>query len=209
MDESNPVSFLSLSPQQLLKELETFLALEFNKSGKYWISVTRLIELLSEKYELSLEEVEKAQDYSSILRKILASNRCFSIYGTPAPEEFYIAPLQILFPGFQKPGETEILPCQAQEISEYQPIILSEINSVNDLEKALLEIVKSLKNDSKKAVTIALLSAKFKDYYQQPIRPILRSVCPDMSLIELLQTIPSIHVQQVNNDWQISVAYWC
>ena len=65
-----------------------------------------------------------------------------------------------------------------------------------------MEIIKSLTvNHPKQFATVSMLSRKFSDYYGQPIRAMVRSVCPDISLIDLLQTIPNLHVQKVNNDW--------
>ena len=226
----DPSSFSSL--QQLLEELENFIALESSRNGNPWISVTTLSELFYEKYGVSPEEVAKVQGYSDSLRSLFTSSRRFSIYGTPTQQEYYITLFQAVFSGFDQSqatsikyrinrpwkvdgsllrmlkaeGAEEILPHQAQRISEYQPILVSEIKSVNDLEVALIEIIKSLTVIyPKKTVTIAVLSKKFCDYYKQPIRSVIRSVCPDTKLIELLQTIPSLYVQKVDNDWQITV----
>lgn len=103
-------------------------------------------------------------------------------------------------------GAEDISPHEFQRISEYQPILVVDIKSVTDLEIALIEIIKSLTaNHPKIFVTIAVLSKRFRDYYKQPIRTVIRSMCPDLKLIELLQTIPSRPVQKVDNDWRITV----
>lgn len=97
--------------------------------------------------------------------------------------------------------------CPAQNALPQKPVLVSEINSVHDLTLALIEIIKSwTTNNSKKSVTIGILSQNFQIYYQQPIRPVLRKVCPGVKLIELLQTIPNLQVEQVEGDWQITVA---
>ena len=70
----------------------------------------------------------------------------------------------------------------------------------------MIEIINRLTvNHPNKNVTIAALSKKIHDDYKQPIRTVIRSVCPDMKLIELLQSIPSLDVQKVDNDWRITV----
>jgi hypothetical protein len=244
----NPSSFSSL--QQLLEELENFLALESSKIGNPWMSVTKLSKLFSEKYGISLEEAVKVQDYSGSLRSLFTVNGRFSIYGTSIPQEFYVALLQEVVPDFylsqtssikyriKRPWKvdgrllrmlraegTEELPSQQiSKISEHQSILVSEINqpasvseinqpillpeikSINDLEIALIEIIKSLmENHPKKAGTIVLLSRKFHNLYGQPIRTVIRNVCSDMRLIDLLQTIPNLQVQEVENDWQITL----
>ncbi|MEG4519163.1 MULTISPECIES: hypothetical protein [unclassified Microcoleus] len=210
------------------------MAIESSRNGNPWISVARLTEIFYKKYGVSLEVVAKVQGYSYGLRSLLTSSGRFSIYGTPIPQEFYVALLQAVVPSFHKyqatsikdrmkrkrpekvdeslptivkaEGAEDISPRQIQRISEYQRILSLDIKSVNDLETALIEIIKILMvNQPENFVTIAVLSKKFHDDYKQPIRTVIRSVCPDMKLIEILQTIPSLHVQKLDNDWQITV----
>lgn len=226
----DPSSFSSL--QQLLEELENFIAQESGRKGNPWISMAQLSELFSQKYGVSPEEVAKVQGYSDSLRSLFISSGRFSIYATPTPQEFYVALFEAVVPKFyqsqatsieykiKRPGkiETNLLKTlkaegaeempspQAHRISEARLILVPEIRSVNDLENALIEIIRSVTaNDPKKKVTIAVMSKKFGDCYKQPIRTVIRSVCPSLKLIELLQTIPSLHVQKVDNDWQITV----
>jgi hypothetical protein len=100
----------------------------------------------------------------------------------------------------------EIPHYQKQKILESHPNLLAEISSENDLEVALIEIIKNLTaNNPKTFVTIAVLSNKFCAYYKQPIRAVMRSICPDMRLIELLQANPSLCVQKVDDGWQVTI----
>jgi hypothetical protein len=224
----NLSSFSSL--QHLLEELENLIALESDRKGSPWISVTKLSELFCKKYGVSLEAVAKAQGYSD-LRSLFRSSRRFSIYGTQAPQEYYVTLFHTVFPNvdpsqatsiryrikrswkvdggllrlLKAEGAEEVLTRQAQRISERQSILVSEIKSVNDLKVALIEIIKSLiAIYPKKTVTIAVLSNTFYAHYRQPIRAVIQDVCPDTKLIELLQTIPSLHVHKVDSDWQIT-----
>jgi hypothetical protein len=194
--------------------------------------VTQLSELFGQKYGVPLEEVAKVQGYGDNLRSLFTSSKRFSIYGTQIAQEFYVALFQAVIPSFdpsqaspiqyrikrpwkvdgnllrvlESEGAEEIPSRQAKRISKYQPILISEIRSVNDLESALVEIIKSLITDHpRQFVTIAALGQKFLYCYRQPIRVIVRSTCPDMKLIDLLQTIPNLHVQKVNNEWQITM----
>ena len=210
----------SLSSLQLLiEELKNLIALESSRKSNPWIRGIKLTELFYEKYGLSPEEVAKAQGHSGSLRSLLRNTESFSIRGSSLPQEFHISSRPSFCFGFQQVRATsfnhrgkrhrkakQILSPLAQRISEYQPIPVPEFKSVNDLKAALVEIIKSLTaNHSRKNVTIGELSKKFGDYYKQPIRPVMREVCPDMKLIELLQTIPSLHVQELENGYQISV----
>lgn len=227
MDEFSQHPSSSLSLQQLLTELENFIALESQRNGNPWISMARLSELFYEKYGISPEDLAKIQGYCNSLRNLLKSGKRFSIYSTQIPQEFYVALLHTIVPEFQQSQTTARHPIQytikrpwkvdgrliemlkaedAEKISkyqaqklpdpEYQPNLIPKIKSINDLEFILVELVRSLTaNNPKKFVTIAVISKKFCTYYKQPIRTVIRSICPDLKLIELLQAIPRAPVQ--------------
>lgn len=230
--ESHQHPSLFSSLQQLLEELENLIILESGRDNNSWISIARLCEIFSKKHGVSLKDVAKAQGYADSLRSLLRSSRRFSIYGTQIPHEFYVALLPQVVPDYNQnsirpiqyrtkrplkvdgnliklmkvEGAKEILSQQSQRISGCEPILTAEIKSVADLEIVLIEIIKSVTTDYPQQIpTVATLSKKFLDYYGQPIRTVVRSVCPDIKLIELLQTIPNLHVQEVDNEWQITL----
>lgn len=232
MDEFHQDPSSSLSLQQLLKELENFTVFECQRNDNPWIKATRLSELFYEKYGVLPETVAKAQGCCDSFRSLIKSSKRFSIYGTPIPQEFYVALFQAVAPSFQQ-SQTIPLHCRikqrsevgrrlskplqvgrtrenqldrAQRLPEQQASSLPPIQSVNDLEVALIAIAKSLvANNPQNSISIGQLSQKFCGYYMQPIRVAMRSVCPDLKLIELLQMIPSLQVQKVEADWQVTV----
>ncbi|HEY9644895.1 MAG TPA: hypothetical protein V6C88_00925, partial [Chroococcidiopsis sp.] len=220
---------------QLLEELENLIVIESTRNNDLWIRAATLSELFFEKYGVSLEAAAKCHGYSDSLRHLFSRSRRFSIYGTQKPQDFYIALIQSVVPGYEqsqarsihssnyrikrpwridenlqrtlKTGSAkEILPRQAQRVLRYQPILVSEIKSVDDLEMALMEIIKGLTaNYPNRPVTIAILSQAFHHHYRQPIRAMMRSLELGIKLIDLVQSIPKLHVQEVNNDWQITM----
>lgn len=226
-------SSLFSSPQHLLKELENLINVEANRSGKPWISVAKLSALFHEKYGVLLEDVMPAlQGDSSSLRSFLKTSKCFLIYGTSTPQRFYIALSQTVSPGLcpaqtgpikyrikrpwnmdsrllrmlKEKGGKEIQPRHPYRYLGHQRLPRSEIKSVSDLEITLMALIqKTITNYPQQVVTMARLSQQFCDCYGQPIRSLLREVCPGMKFVDLLQTMPNLHVQRVNNDWQITV----
>ncbi|TVQ56876.1 MAG: hypothetical protein EA366_09395 [Spirulina sp. DLM2.Bin59] len=151
------------------------------------------------------------------------------------PQEFYVAPLQAQSQTNSSFAQYQTQPIQyrikrywrvdayflqklkdegAQEmksqpspnISKYQPNLISEIKSVDDLKFVLMEIIKDLAiNHPQQRVTVAILGKSFRNHYQQPIRTMVRNVCPELRLIDLLQTMPNLNVKQVDRDWQITM----
>ncbi len=190
MDKFAQDKDLSLLPEQILQELENSILLESQITGNPWVKATRLRELFYNKYGATLEQEIKLNGYSDSLENFLKSiSQRFSIYNHPNPQEFYVAFLHDIVPDCQE-SQSTATSYESQEAegseespntysseniiitaSEYQPKLVSEIKSVNDLESVLIEIIKSLTaNNSQLIVTIAVLSQKFYYYYGQPIR---------------------------------------
>jgi hypothetical protein len=235
MDELLQALSLPSSLQQLEDELEHLTALEAQQNGNPWLSIDRVTELFHAKYGMSPEHVAIAQGYGRDLRSLLKESGRFSIYGTPLPHEFYVALLQAVvfdYPQAQtspkpdqtkqawkansrspkrtkgKDAEEERVRCQTQSPSRQQDRLVLKISSLNDLELALIEIIRSLTvTHPNEVITLTRVSHSFSDRYQQPIRAVMRRVCPDMRLAELLQTVPGLEVQRVNDDWQVSLVH--
>lgn len=235
MDQSSQPPASSLTLKNLLQELENLIELESQRKGSPWSSAAKLTELFYEKYGVFPEDMAKAQGYAKDLRSLLKSSGRFSIYSTQIPQEFYVTLLKVVVPKSPQSQQTARHPIHyrikrswkvdgrliewlkaenAQELRNYQPRkvpdyqvnLISNIESVDDLKLALIEIVRSLTADNpKNFVTITHLSRKFCDYYKQPIKSVLRSVCPGIKLVNLLQTIPNLRVQKVDDNWQITV----
>jgi hypothetical protein len=226
----DPYSFLS--SQQLLEELGNFIALESGKNDSPWVRVTKISNLFYEKYGVSPEEAFKSLDSRNSLRNFLTNSERFLIYGTPVPQEYYVALSQLVIPScdqfratsiprrrhrpqridsisqkiLEMEGTEEIRPHQTSRIAKYQTISPSEIQSIADLEAKLIEIAKSLIGIyPRRTVTLSEVSQKFYEYYKQPVRTIIRNVGSEIKLIELLQTIPGLCIQKVNNEWQITI----
>ena len=95
---------------------------------------------------------------------------------------------------------------QVQSISKCQSVLVPEIKTVKGFEIALIEIVKILTvSYPNKAVTIAVLSQTFYHAYRESVRAVIQSLCLDVTLIELIQTSPSLHIEKVDNEWRIAV----
>lgn len=104
---------------------------------------------------------------------------------------------------------TSEIKSESQKKLQYESEIklILEIKTVQNLELYLIKIVAILTDfNSRKTVNISDISQSFYKYYGQPIRPVIRTVCPDMKLIELLQVIPSLQVQQIEDSWQITLS---
>lgn len=140
---------------------------------------------------------------------MLEGGKQFSIYGTQAHHDFYVASLKSIVPDCQAQSKTK-QPVQRrikQQAKADPPNTAPKIESVGDLEQVLLEIVSSsIANDTASFLTVSALSQQFYDCYRQPIRAVMRTVCSDMTLTELLQVIPGLQSQKAEDGWQVAIA---
>jgi len=196
--ESHPESSGFSSLQKLLEELATLITDVSHCQNNAWVKNTELDALFRAKHGVSIATALQAQVSGSDLRNVLGGLPRFRIYPTSNPQEFYIR----LVDEFRSSGVANPKVRQSTKRLEYQPIRVPEMRSIEDLEFALIEIVMSLTSFGE-FTSIEQLSEKFRAYYEQPIEPVMRCVCPGWQLIELLQTIPTLHVQQIDDHWQI------
>jgi hypothetical protein len=88
------------SPEQLLEELENLIRIESHRSNNPWVSIDKLSRIFLEKYTISLERAVQTQGYENTLRNFFRYSKCFSIYGTQTPQDFYVALLAEVIPGY-------------------------------------------------------------------------------------------------------------
>ena len=160
------------------------------KTGKAWIKLSRLSQLLYEIRKLPLT------------KDFFIGNAEFLIYKTPDPDEIYIS-----------------LPIQARVIEELQhspssvntsptqEIELLCIDSCEDLEEALYRIIQSLTDESfSKFVDVQMLSAYFYKIYSKPIKPVVNELAPGLKLIDFIQCSDRFLVKQSGKFREVAIA---
>ena len=208
--QENPSSLFS--QQQLTEEVEKIIILESDKKCKLWIHSSRLAELFFEKHKMILEDVIRNQGHDTSLRRFLKRSEHFSIYGASTPQEFYLALFSSLDFIFVKERErkenhthqksykldSNLEPVSDDENTKFQRFnqVQKTIESLDDLEVVLTNIIQQLLTSRPEDnITIVNLSKEFYAYYDRPIKGVTRSICPDMRLIEVLQSIPNLNCQ--------------
>ncbi len=225
---SNSPSSSCLSLQWLLDELEDLIAAESKKQANPWFSKDRLTELFYQQHGIIPEDI--ANQYGMSLKSALINrSRRFSVYNATNPQLFYVALFDSLFPpksdiplkdSLQRddvdtkpdipikdsPQGDDVDKNSWESLPEYRLNLPEEIISIDDFETYLIEIVVFLtQNNYNNFVCISELSQAFCNCYGQPIRSVVRTICPDMKLIELLQVIPTLDVGNIEDTWQITI----
>ncbi|VXD16335.1 hypothetical protein [Planktothrix paucivesiculata] len=81
-----------------------------------------------------------------------------------------------------------------------------KIQSQDDFKFSLVEIVKYLlSNSPENYVKIDELNKIFYSNYGQYLREVRRNIFPDIKLIDILQTIPELKLEKIEDTWQITL----
>jgi hypothetical protein len=187
--------------QQLIQELEDLIQEETEGSNNPWITRSRLDQLFHQKYGSPLENLLQTHGYYD-LKLLLRKTNIFAIYQSPIPQQFYISLLQKTVSGSPKSS----IPRPIKKNSSYRPKYPTKIISQDDLKCTLVEMVRNLsRNKTENPITIDQLNNKFYKNYGQNLRDVRRKICPDLNLVNLLQTIPELKLEKINDTWQITL----
>lgn len=195
------------SGQDFLTVVEQIVGAESARTGNRWLALSKLNSLFVELYGISASEMARQESLSSNFYNLLSTSGRFSIYRTPDPDQLYVA---LLIPNQLTPTHKRKPRLKQRHIPENRrknkPESIPEINSLDELETALVEIIQSLtiKSDSE-YVPLTTIGHTFFQLYQQPIRTIQGKLAPDMTLIELLQTVPELWIRKTDGFWQVSL----
>ncbi|SKB16124.1 hypothetical protein PL11201_80434 [Planktothrix sp. PCC 11201] len=81
-----------------------------------------------------------------------------------------------------------------------------KIQSQDDLKFCLVEIVKYLlSNNRENYVKIDEINTIFYSNYGQNLREVRCNIFPDIKLIDILQTIPELKLEKIQNTWRITL----
>ncbi|WRH66021.1 MAG: hypothetical protein RSE13_20355 [Planktothrix sp. GU0601_MAG3] len=93
----------------------------------------------------------------------------------------------------------------SNQISKTFNPIYKKIESQDDFKFSLVEIVKTLLGNKKNYVTIDELNNQFYTNYDQSIKEVRSKIYPNIKLIDLLQTIPELKLEKIQNTWRITL----
>jgi hypothetical protein len=197
------------SVRDFLTAVEKIVVSESARTGNRWLSLYGLNIRFAERYGISASAMAQQLSPTASLYNLLATSGQFSLYRTANPDEFHIAPvlpIRKAKPLLKQGNKSTKRPQPERKEPNFGPETIPTINSVDDFEAVLVAIIRSLTtNPDSEKVPLATVCHGFLRLYNQPVRAIRRKVAPDMTLIELLQTIPGLQVQKDEGNWQIAL----
>jgi hypothetical protein len=218
---------------RLFNQLEAILAEEYQNRNIPWIHIARLKEMVYQRYGMVLDHIIQNQDSDHSLKSLLKSSQRFAIYSTPIAQSFYVARLQDTVPNYSqnngKPiqyrikrpwkvdrrlitmleheGAKRMSSSPSPSRSAYPLTLPSRLLSMDDLELALTKILTRLTIDHpENMTTVSALSKAFYNHYRQPIRTAVRSLCPGMMLIDVLEIMSGFDVWE-EDDGEVMIHF--
>jgi len=184
---------------------------EQEKSGNTWLKLSKIAQVCNTKYGVV------------VTRELFINNPAFRVYRTPNLSEMYITLAETMdtldLPTNKLPNlrrleskSTSSKPAIAKPKRQQQTISpkpfkqVSSINSCEDLEQSLLDILRDLEATlPHHSVEISTLAHHFYEVYRQPIKPVLNALIPGLKLVEFLQCSDLFALRQLDGKWSVTL----
>ena len=188
--------------EQLVIQLKELIKKEQQRASTQWIKLSTISSLFRETYGLVLNQVVAHHFLGTKTRDIfLKYPTDFVIHKPSATSQTYVT----LFEVKLSPPP----PILSQEnLNNYQaaPASLTDINSLEDLERALVKIVGDLTDNSpKNSVFLSNVGSEFHRQYGKQITQIIKDFNLGRKFTKFLQSCASLQLKKVEKGWQVSL----
>ncbi|NQE33157.1 NYN domain-containing protein [Microcoleus asticus] len=188
--------------EQLVIQLKELIKKEQKRTSTQWIKLSTVSALFRENYGLVLNQVVAHHSLGTKTRDIfLKYPTDFVLHKPSENSQTYVT----LFEVRLSPPQ----PILSQEIqNNYQaaPASLTDINSLEDLERALVKIVGDLTDNSpKNYVFLSNVGSEFHRQYGKQITQIIKDFNLGRKFTKFLQSCASLQLKKGEKGWQVSL----
>ena len=178
---------------QLIKQLQTLIKDEQKRIKNPWIKISRISALYKEKYHLTLSQVVSAHFSDYKASDIFYKNpKYFGLHQPSEKSNTYVTLFTATAKSPQKP--LAITPAEAN---------LPTIQSLEDLEKALVKIMQELSESSESCVSLSVLGSYFNRKYGQAITQVIKQFKPGGKLTKFIDICHSFQLEKNGTGWNV------
>ncbi|MBE9145006.1 PIN domain-containing protein [Planktothrix mougeotii] len=181
---------------QFIVQLQEIIKLEQKRSHCQWIKLNRVAFLYKDTYHLTVSQVVASHfsDYQG--RDIFVKNpHIFVVHQPSEKSPSYVTLFEI------QPSSTQPHALPETEFSQ-----LPVIESLEDLENALIEIMQELTlNSSENHVSLSILGSQFNRKYGVPITQIIKKLRLGGNFQKLLTLSNSFNLEKTDKDWKVKL----
>ncbi|MEG5171990.1 NYN domain-containing protein [Microcoleus sp. B3-D7] len=203
METHSLVTVPEITPlEQLVVQLKELIKKEQKRTSTQWIKVSTVSALFRENYGLVLNQVVAHHLLGTKTRDIfLKYPTDFVLHKPSEVSQTYVT----LFEVRLSPPP----PILSQEIlnnHQTAPATLTDINSLEDLERALVKIVGDLTGNSREnSVFLSNVGSEFHRQYGKQITQIIKDFNLGRKFTKFLQSCTSLQLKKAEKGWQVSL----
>ncbi|MGB3405279.1 MAG: NYN domain-containing protein [Microcoleaceae cyanobacterium] len=182
---------------ELIKQLQSLIAAEQKRIKNPWIKISRVAVLYKEKYRLTLTTVVLTHFSDYKASDIFYKNpKYFAVHQPSEKSSTYVT----LFSAAANPSDqpSTIIP---------STVNLPTIQSLEDLEKALVKILQDLLAESaENCVSLSVLGSYFNRQYGQAITSVIKQFLPGGKLTKFIEVSNSFQLEKNGSGWNVCLS---
>lgn len=187
--------------ERLLNQLKELIQFEQERTANQWVKLARVSALFKEKYNQPLNQAvalllpgSKAQDI------FLNYPQIFAVHKPSETAQSYVT----LFDLNQPNSKLATYPTPAAP--EIASLPENSINSLEDLEKAIVNIVDCLTAPSTQSyIFLSYVGSEFQRQYGKPITQFIKDFNLSRKFPKFLQSCSSLKLRKIEKGWQVAV----
>ncbi len=191
---------------ELISQLADLIKTEQERTGLHWIKISRIVSLFHSKYNLVLSQVIATHLPGKKSKDIFLDRPDFFVVHQPSNE----SPVYVSLFDFKSSDkiESKITLQPNDSTSKVGIQTLSDINSAENLEKALFTLLDELTNKSAgNPIYLEVIGTEFHKQYGQSINTVIKdNLKLNGSLLKVLQSFPSFKLHKKKGKWQVAIA---
>ena len=179
---------------QLIKQLQSLISEEQKRIKNPWIKISRVSARYKEKYKMTLSEVVSTHFSDYKASDIFYKNpKYFAVHQPSEKSSTYVT----LFSAVAKLSKESLVITPSS-------LGFPTIQSLEDLEKALVKIIQELVvNSSDNCVSLSVLGSYFSRQYGQAITQVIKQFLPGGKLTKFIEVSHSFQLQKNGTGWNV------
>lgn len=197
------VTLLEITPlEQLVIQLKELIKKEQQRTSTQWIKLSTLSALFRENYGLVLNAVVTHHLLGTKTRDIfLKYPTDFALHKPSETSQTYVTLFEV-----RLPPPPPILSKENLNNTQAEPASLTDINSLEDLETAIVKIVGDLTDNSpNNSVFLSNVGSEFHRQYGKQITQIIKDFNLGRKFPKFLQSCTSLQLKKAEKGWQVSL----
>jgi len=188
------------SVEQFVQQIKELIRSEQKRTRSSWIKLAVLSKVFKSKHHFTISQVVSEHFPGKKAKDIFLNYATeFVVHQTDESSELYVTLFEVPQP---QPLEAKKEPTPASDPSPS----LSKINSKEDLEQGLRELIQILTSESAKShVNISLLNSRFHQQYGKPLTEQFKALQMSSKFLKFLQSCSFLELKQTEKGWEVGI----